>query len=41
VQRLRFDGIAPMGIILNRWDPATGDPYSYRSMRDMDRQGVS
>jgi receptor protein-tyrosine kinase len=41
VQRLRFDGIPPMGIILNRWDPESGDPYVYRSVRDLDRQGVA
>jgi receptor protein-tyrosine kinase len=41
VQRLRFDGTPPMGVILNRWDPSSGDSYAYRSVRDMDRQGVS
>lgn len=41
VQRLRFDGVPPMGVILNRWDPASGDPYVYRDVRDLDRQGVS
>jgi receptor protein-tyrosine kinase len=41
VQRLRFDGTPPMGVILNRWDSVSGDPYAYRSVRDMDRQGVA
>jgi receptor protein-tyrosine kinase len=41
VERLRFDGISPMGVILNRWDPAPGDPYVYHSAREMDRQGIS
>jgi receptor protein-tyrosine kinase len=41
VERLRFDGIPPMGVILNRWDPASSDPYAYQGVRDMERQGVA
>jgi succinoglycan biosynthesis transport protein ExoP len=41
VQRLRFDGVPLMGVILNRWDPAPGDPYAYRALRPLGRQGVS
>jgi polysaccharide biosynthesis transport protein len=41
VQRLRLDGIPLMGVILNRWDPAPGDPYDYRSFRSRIQQGVS
>jgi polysaccharide biosynthesis transport protein len=33
VQLLRQDGIPVMGIILNRWDPAPGDPYTGRLSR--------
>ena len=41
VQRLRLDGLPLMGIILNRWDPAPGDPYAYRTFRSNLRQGVA
>jgi receptor protein-tyrosine kinase len=41
VERLRLDGIPLLGVILNRWDPAPGDPYSYRNFRSAIRQGVS
>jgi receptor protein-tyrosine kinase len=41
VNRLRFDGIPVMGVILNRWDPAPGDPYAYRALRPADRQGIA
>ena len=41
VERLRLDGIPLMGVILNRWDPAPGDPYAYRELRSSLRQGVS
>jgi len=41
VQRLRFDGTPPMGVILNRWEPASEDAYVYRDVRDLDRQGIS
>jgi succinoglycan biosynthesis transport protein ExoP len=40
VQRLRFDGIQLMGIILNRWDPAPGDPYAYRAVRPAGRLDI-
>jgi receptor protein-tyrosine kinase len=41
VQRLRFDGVSPLGVILNRWDPDSGDSYVYQSARELDRQVVS
>jgi receptor protein-tyrosine kinase len=41
VQRLRLDGLPLMGIILNRWDPAPGDPYAYRTFRSDLRQGIA
>ncbi len=41
VQRFRLDGIPLMGIVLNRWDPAPGDPYTYRSLRSLIRQDAS
>jgi receptor protein-tyrosine kinase len=41
VQRLRCDGIPLMGVILNRWDPAPGDPYAYRTVRPLGRQDVA
>jgi receptor protein-tyrosine kinase len=41
VQRLRFDGIPLLGVILNRWDPAPGDRYAYRAVRPLERQGIS
>jgi receptor protein-tyrosine kinase len=41
VDRLRFDGVPLMGVILNRWDPAPGDPYAYRAWRPVDRQVVA
>jgi polysaccharide biosynthesis transport protein len=41
VQRLRLDGIPLMGVILNRWDPAPGDPYAYRGVRSVIRQDIS
>jgi polysaccharide biosynthesis transport protein len=40
VQRLRLDGLPLMGVILNRWDPAPGDPYAYRGLRSLIRQGI-
>jgi polysaccharide biosynthesis transport protein len=33
VQQLRFDAVPLMGVILNRWDAAGGDPYAYRTSR--------
>jgi receptor protein-tyrosine kinase len=41
VQRLRLDRIPVMGVILNRWDPACSDPYTYPALRDLSSQGVS
>jgi polysaccharide biosynthesis transport protein len=41
VRRLRLDGIALMGIILNRWNPSPGDPYYYSGGRSLVRQGLS
>ncbi len=41
VQRLRFDGIPLMGVILNRWDLAADDPYAYRGTCDICREDVS
>jgi succinoglycan biosynthesis transport protein ExoP len=41
VERLRLDGIPLMGVILNRWAAAPGDPYCYRTSRSPLRQGVS
>jgi receptor protein-tyrosine kinase len=41
VQRLRMDGIPMMGVILNRWDPAPGDPYAYRALRSSLRQDAA
>jgi receptor protein-tyrosine kinase len=41
IQRLRLDGIPLLGVILNRWDPAPGDQYSYRAFRSPNRQGVA
>jgi hypothetical protein len=28
-------------VILNRWEPAPGDPYAYRTLRSRIFQGVS
>ena len=41
VQRLRFDGIPLMGVILNRWDLAPDDLYAYRGLCANCRKGVS
>jgi receptor protein-tyrosine kinase len=41
VTRLRLDGIPLMGVILNRWNPGPGDPYSYRLQRSVNTQAVS
>src|SRR5262249_36126293 len=41
VQRLQLDGLPVMGVILNRWSPAPGDPYSYRAFHSFQRQGAS
>ena len=41
VQRLRLDGIPLLGVILNRWDPRFGDPYSYQATRPLIRQEIS
>jgi polysaccharide biosynthesis transport protein len=41
VQRLRFDGIPLMGVILNRSDPAADDPYAYRGLCAECRKDVS
>jgi receptor protein-tyrosine kinase len=41
VQRLRCDNLPLMGVILNRWNSAPGDPYAYRALRPVDRQGVA
>jgi receptor protein-tyrosine kinase len=41
VKRLRLDGIPLLGVILNRWDPRPGDPYSYQSAQPPIRQGIS
>lgn len=41
IQRLRLDGIPLLGVILNRWDPAPGDPYSCRASRSPIGQGVA
>jgi receptor protein-tyrosine kinase len=38
VARLRLDGIPVMGVILNRWDPARSDRYSYPAFRGLDHQ---
>jgi receptor protein-tyrosine kinase len=41
VERLRFDSIPVMGVILNRWEPASGESYSYRPSHSLIRQSVS
>jgi receptor protein-tyrosine kinase len=41
VQRLRLDGVSLMGVILNRWNPGPGDPYSYRLQHPANTQAVS
>jgi receptor protein-tyrosine kinase len=41
IQRLRLDGIPCLGVILNRWDPAPGDQYSYRAFRSPGYRGVA
>jgi receptor protein-tyrosine kinase len=41
IDRLRQDGIPLLGVILNRWDPAPGDQYSYRASRSSIQQGVA
>jgi receptor protein-tyrosine kinase len=41
VQRLRGDNLPLMGVILNRWDSAPGDPYAYRALRPVGPQGAA
>ncbi len=41
VQRLRLDGIPLLGLVLNRWDPRSGDAYRYQATRPLIRQGIS
>jgi succinoglycan biosynthesis transport protein ExoP len=41
VHRLRCDNLPLMGVILNRWNSAPGDPYAYRPLRPVERQVVS
>ncbi len=41
VERLRFDGIPMMGVILNRWDPIGGDVYAYAGFHEFGRKEVS
>ena len=41
VQRLRLDGIAVMGVILNRYDPARNEMYRYGLYYGLSRQGYA
>jgi receptor protein-tyrosine kinase len=41
VQRLRLDGIALMGVILNRYDPARSDVYRYSFYYGLNRRGYA
>jgi len=40
VQGLLLDGIAVMGVILNRWDPAHSSAYGYASYPYIARDGA-
>jgi succinoglycan biosynthesis transport protein ExoP len=41
VQRLRLDGIPLLSVILNRWDPRPGDPYSYQTVQPRIQHDIS
>ncbi len=41
VERLRFDGIPLMGVILNRWDPIGSDHYTYAGSHEFGRKELS
>jgi receptor protein-tyrosine kinase len=41
VQRLHFDHIPVMGVILNRWDPSRSDMYGYPAYRGLGRPEIS